>query len=163
MIWMIRNENNRQLQRQSDFDIGCLYLAGVSVGWDYGVDGVSELISGKDARLAWANDEEVEYYSNDLGEWFSLKDNVFLSDVFDKNKLRLKPRTIKINGVEVPSPFNPKEGDDFYYIDGAHTEGYSWRKMHDDTPDWFFENPVWRTEEEIKQVVAALRSVFNES
>ena len=99
------------------------------------------LISGKEAKLAWANDQDVEFYSEDLNTWFSLKDDVFLSDVFDKRKLRLKPRTITINGIECPAPFEPKDGDTFYLISDYYDCG-------------------WSTEEEIRQVVAALRSIF---
>ena len=38
---------------------------------------MSELISGKEAKLAWANGENVEFYSEDLDKWFSLNDDVF--------------------------------------------------------------------------------------
>lgn len=129
---------------------------------------MSELISGKEALIALANGQDVLYidltYQNQPNKsWGNAKDvevGDFLNDIW---VFKLKPRTIKINGVDTPAPFKPKDGEDFYYINFVHEKGYSWGKMQYDTPSWFFENLVWRTEEEIKQVVAALRSVFNES
>ena len=120
---------------------------------------MSELISGKEAKLAWANGENVEFYSEDLDKWFSLNDDVFLSDVFDTRKLRLKPRTITINGIEVPAPFEPKEDCLVYILDDSRQEGFrEYDYDIEDTGALFF--GVWRTKEEIKQVVSALRSVF---
>lgn len=125
---------------------------------------MSELISGKEAFDAAYNGGEAQWrWAGKEVEWRELKGET----AFSINELkggvcefRLKPRTVNLNGVEVPAPFEPKFKDGFYYLDGAHAEGFSWRKMHDDTPPWFFENPVWRTESDIKQVVAALRSIF---
>lgn len=83
-------------------------------------------------------------------------------------EFRLKPRTITINGIEVPAPFEPKNGEDFYYLD-CTSDNYggwaktAWRNIESDS---FKNNTVfgaWRTEEEIKQVVAALRQVFGGS
>ena len=121
---------------------------------------MSELISGKDAKLAWANGENVELYSEDLDKWFSLNDDVFLSDVFDTRKLRLKPRTITINGIEVPAPFEPKEGDEVYFIDCEINRGYSSDAIGGGCEERWIQFGAWRTEEEIKQVVSALRSIF---
>ena len=114
---------------------------------------MSELISGKEALIALANDQEVEYFDEKLGEWVYMD----ITHHF-KRDFRLKPRTITINGIEVPAPFEPKEGDDFriYYLHGLHERGYDW--MHSTHYREF--HLVWRTEAEIKQVIAALRSIF---
>ena len=114
---------------------------------------MSKLISGKDALIALANDQEVEYFDEKLGEWVYMD----MTHHF-KRDFRLKPRTITINGIEVPAPFEPKEGDDFrvYYLHGLHERGYDW--MHSTHYREF--HLVWRTEAEIKQVIAALRSIF---
>ena len=37
---------------------------------------------------------------DDYGVWFELNDEPFMSDVFDTRPIRLKPRTITINGIE---------------------------------------------------------------
>ena len=127
---------------------------------------MSELISGKEALIALANDQDVEYMdtSNTFkslgwGNAFGLETNLFFSDRF---KFRLKPRTITINGIEeVPATFNPKEGEVFYYINDYSEDGYDWTNYCSN----LFNNTVWigkwRSEDEIKQVIAALRSVFN--
>lgn len=124
-----------------------------------------KLISGKEALIALANDQDVEYMDTSntfksLG-WsnaFGLETNLFFSDRF---KFRLKPRTITINGIEVPAPFEPKEGERFYYFSDEYTTGYA----SSDGSGFYGDMSlgVWRTEEEIKQVVAALRQVFGGS
>ena len=119
---------------------------------------MSELISGKDALIALADGEEVQWATGDdfqdvTGEW---QVREFLHPSF---KFRLKPKTITLNGIEVPAPFEPKEGEYFWYISDEYATGYSCN-----TKDSFLGDirlGAWRTEEEIKQVVAALRSTFN--
>ena len=54
---------------------------------------MSKLISGKEALIALANGEEVEYKTKD-GEWNPIP------ELLGSMKMRLKPRTITINGVE---------------------------------------------------------------
>ena len=56
---------------------------------------MSKLISGKEALIALANDQEVEYFDEKLGEWVYMD----ITHHF-KRDFRLKPRTITINGVE---------------------------------------------------------------
>ena len=57
---------------------------------------MSKLISGKEALIALANDQEVEYFDEKLGEWVYMD----ITHHF-KRDFRLKPRTITINGVEL--------------------------------------------------------------
>ncbi|WP_180033383.1 hypothetical protein [Acinetobacter sp. YH12233] len=134
-----------------------------------------KLISGKEALIALANGESVQKRSDSWAgdhwldisrkELFNLE--CFLSGL-NRNgetiKFRLKPRTIKINEIEVPAPFKPEDGDKYYYIDSNRKICYDWDNNDCETTD---ENRVafgaWRTEEEIKQVVAALRQVFGGS
>ena len=121
-----------------------------------------KLISGKEAKKAWANGEELEFYSPDLDVWFGLNDEPFMSDVFEKRHIRLKARTTTINGIEVPAPFEPKEDCDVFILNDSRPSGYqSYEFDVTDTEAVFF--GVWRTEEEIKQVVAVLRQVFGGS
>ena len=123
---------------------------------------MSELISGKEAKLAWANGENIELCYKQHEEentWFLLLSTDPLS-IFDRDdvKFRLKPRTITINGIEVPAPFEPKEGDDCrcYYINTAFKNGFDWyHSTHHES-----HRVAWQTEDEIKQVASALRSVF---
>ena len=129
---------------------------------------MSKLISGKEA-LKLVADGVVQYiHSSETQErWTTITDHFWcqynLGMFLDTNtafKFRLNPRTITINGIEVPVPFEPKEGDDYWYMT-------SYGKI--DTDVWCSDLRdngryslfgVYRTEEEIKQVVSALRSVF---
>ena len=119
---------------------------------------MSELISREEAKLAWANNKEVEYMP--LNKWNLLGGSTPLS-IFDRDdvKFRLKPRTITINGIEVPAPFEPKEDCLVYILDDSRQEGFrEYDYDIEDTGALFF--GVWRDKDEIKQVVSALRSVF---
>ena len=75
------------------------------------------LISGKEAMIALANGEEVEYYKH---EWLdvnrlSVRD---LTSPDNMYKFRLKPRTITINGIEVPCcGSNYQEGETIFVLD----------------------------------------------
>ena len=122
---------------------------------------MSELISGKDALIALANGEEVECKNDVTGMDWSDATGLLVKSFFDPTHMwefRLKPRTITINGIEVPAPFEPKDGDDCraYVIDTRNVNGYDWQHSSHYKSGYI----VWRTEEEIKQVVSALRSVF---
>ena len=121
-----------------------------------------KLISGKEALIALANGDEVEWTHFSVGEWHKVPQKTaklpyFLDDDLGW-KFRLKPRTITINGIEVPAPFEPKDGEDCraYVIDTRNVNGYDWQHSSHCNPNHI----VWRTEEEIKQVVSALRSIF---
>ena len=116
-----------------------------------------KLISGKEALIALANDRDVEYLDENLNEWVCMD----MAHHF-KRKFRLKPHTILINGIEVPAPFEPKCGDMVWCLSELTPSGYEARTAYE--PEDFFSNlGYWRTEEEIKQVVAALRQVFGGS
>ncbi|NGP40989.1 hypothetical protein G4V72_04445 [Acinetobacter sp. GC2] len=78
-------------------------------------------------------------------------------------EFRLKPRTILINGIEVPAPFLPEEGELFYHASPECEKGYSKSMAHERNETTWQQFGAWRTEEEIKQVVAALRQVFGGS
>ena len=126
---------------------------------------MSELISGKEAKLAWANGENIELCYKQHEEentWFLLLSTDPLS-TFDRDDFlfRLKPRTITINNIEVPAPFEPKEDDGFWHISTENNNGYAWQHFEDKKIDYsYIQFGAWRTEDEIKQVVSALRSVF---
>ena len=117
-----------------------------------------ELISGKAALIALANGEEVEFFYRDA--WDSIGEMIVIDHfISDKFKFRLKPRTITLNNIEVPAPFEPKEDCLVYILDDSRQEGFrEYDYDIEDTGALFF--GVWRIKEEIKQVVSALRSVF---
>jgi len=121
---------------------------------------MSELISGKDALIAIANGEEVENWNGSI--WWDVE-GTWQLDVFLKTdrKFRLKPRTISINGIEVPAPFEPKDGEKYFYLNLQRECLYAAKEFNGNYSDNSAnELGAWRTEEEIRQVVAALRQVF---
>ena len=114
---------------------------------------MSKLISGKEALIALSNNQEVEYFDEKLGEWVYMD----MTHHF-KRDFRLKPRTITINGIEVPAPFAPKVGDEVWFLNDDSERGYGCSAEYDKDIKSYF--GWWRTEGEIEQVVAALREVF---
>lgn len=138
---------------------------------------MSELISGKEALIALANGENVEACvtlrqdKNDW-HWFDAK-NLTVNEIeametegdSDGGNIRaiafrMKPRTITINCIEVPAPFEPEIGEVYWHPSPYQECGYDKSKLIGTINDDKYLG-MWRTEEEIKQVVAALRSIFN--
>lgn len=122
---------------------------------------MGELISGEEAKIAWANGQDVEFRILDSvnhKNWKNIYDVSYGFNIhdFDSDEIdfRLKPSTIYLNGIEVPAPFKPKEGEEYWVISDEYHTGYT-QVTHPNVTI-----SAWRTEEEIKQVVAALRSVF---
>lgn len=131
---------------------------------------MTNLISGKEALIALANGQEVEYWcENDPSiqkKWTPIKSlSEYKLSCFLENKprfeFRLKPRTITINEIEVPAPFKPKEGEEYWCFSTQTVLGYGHNVYESERADRRFINMgAWRTEDEIKQVVAALRQIF---
>ena len=120
-----------------------------------------KLISGKEALIALANTEEVQIWNGNI--WLDVEGD-YQIDVFLKTerKFRLKPRTITINGIEVPAP---AEDEDYHHqgiwiLNSLEPKEYSYVVLDitDELPRYW-----WRTEEEIKQVISGLRQVFGGS
>lgn len=127
-----------------------------------------KLISGKEALIALANGEDVESRHRVIDTvWGNAKCLVLVESFLNPDTLidfRLKPKTIKINGIEVPAPFEPKEGEIYWCFSTQTVLGYAHNVYESERADRRFINMgAWRTEEEIKQVVAALRQVFGVS
>jgi hypothetical protein len=129
----------------------------------------SKLISGKEALIALANGDNVE--SKKIGlvkrddiSWLDTpktRQLTVLDFISGQWHFRLKPKTITINGIEVPAPFKPKDGDRVWFICDDADLGYAKSEAYGCDIKSFY--GWWRTEEEIKQVVAALRQVFGGS
>ena len=120
---------------------------------------MSELISGKDALIALANGKTVEVKRIHDNEWKPAQ--IFGVSVFtdsETTSFRIKPRTITINGIEVPAPFEPKVNEEYWFIADYVSSGYSVTKEGTGINSTIGK---WRTESEIKQVITALQSVFN--
>lgn len=131
---------------------------------------MSELISGKDALIAKLENKDVQYESSGCsGLWVDILDakafsiNEWITEKSESNpvtfKFRLKPKTITINGIEVPEPFTATHADgEIWYLNYGFDECYGSMVLDEsDTPLYM----AWRTKEEVKQVVAALSTAFN--
>ena len=131
-----------------------------------------KLISGKEALIALANGQEIEARHKQTGMgWsnamtlnlFSFKSSMFefrLKPRTIKLEFRLKQRTIKLE-LEIPAPFKLKKDEKAYRLAPTLACGYTGFYFSEDENEWQFGS--WRTEEEIKQVVAVLRQVFGGS
>ena len=119
---------------------------------------MSELISGKEALIALANGEEVESRHRYLDKVWNNAKSLMLVESFlnpaTPRDFRLKPRTITLN-VEIPAPFDPKHGDEIWFLNPDYGCGYADGDY--DPAESVIQFGAWRTEDEIKQVVAALR------
>ena len=123
---------------------------------------MTNLISGKEALIAVANGEEVESRHREMSDVWDNAKYLSLVETFlapdTPREFRLKQRTITINGIEVPCCGKDYQyGDAMYILNSLDPEEYSMIVLDkvDEVPLYW-----WRTEEEIKQVVAALRQVF---
>lgn len=118
----------------------------------------NEILSGKQALIALANGEEVQLRQSENHDWKSSDDCVAYHFKNNSFEFRVKPRTIKINEIIVPAPFQPKFGDDYYYILPTNDSGFSSNIWADEPHDRAVAKfGTWHTEDEIKQVVAAYR------
>lgn len=128
------------------------------------------LISGADALRALADGKEVELLDEELDiPWTKImtdKDErnaiepciSMFFDGYREIKFRLKPQTIKVE-LELPKLFEPVEDCHVYILDDGKTDGYRRYsyEVHGDKGNTFI--GIWRTEEEIKQVVEQLRKI----
>ena len=126
---------------------------------------MSELISREEAKLAWANGKKLQIANTIVGEdFYDMDESNTTLNIFDLDfyKFRIKPRTITLNNIEVPAcGENYKEGEEVYVLDDCCDErGYIEYSVSGHNFEGLLPKLWWRTEEEIKQVVAALRSVF---
>ncbi len=121
---------------------------------------MSELISGKEALDAWYEGLEIEVKHSSTG-WFVFNEHNFGVTVFksEDHQFRIKPHTIKLNDIEVPTPFKPRSGDMVWCLNELSEKGYEARTTYN-SDDFTAHIAYWRSEDEIKQVVAALRSIF---
>lgn len=136
------------------------------------VKGFEDLIDGKAALAAALAGEKVQI---SLEPWDEIRWTDFIPDTddtstklfftgfYDERKVffRIKPKTITINGIEVPAPFShrPEVGQVIFYLDDSEPQGFTSEK-YSGLHDADFNYGWWVSEEKIKMVVDALRKVF---
>ncbi|MBR7737702.1 hypothetical protein [Acinetobacter nosocomialis] len=122
-----------------------------------------DLICGADALRALADGKSVEW-QDDNGGWWPLgvgwKWNQIVNSLNGIKALRLKPQTIKVE-LELPKPFEPKDGDECFIFDSEQEDGF-YRFTYGENSG-FHKNLIqfgaYRTEAEVKQVVDQLRKI----
>ena len=140
----------------------CLSTADFIIGLSPIVDNPENkrpsLISGADALRALADGKDVEGFSEENEEWIPIVYFTVQEVVNGLYKFRLKPQTIKLE-LEIPNPFEPKEDCHVYILDDGKTDGYRryFYEVHGDRGNEFI--GIWKTEDEIKQVVEQLRKI----
>ncbi|ENW41103.1 TPA: hypothetical protein RP450_001173 [Acinetobacter baumannii] len=116
------------------------------------------LISGAEAKLAWANGESLQI---NTGTGFEdLTGNYYLA-IFDRQsiKFRLKPQTIKVE-LELPKPFEPKVGDIYWFLSPFYSTGYDHCTFANDSSDKLHvQYGAYRSEDDVKKAVEQLRKI----
>lgn len=83
-------------------------------------------------------------------------------DVDGGYSFRIKPTILNLN-IELPTPFQPKEGEMYWFISPFHSTGYDHSKFSNHIADKLHtQYGAYRTEEEMKQVVSAWRKAIKE-
>jgi len=117
------------------------------------------LFSIDDVWKAFWKNQKVQYSFDDDNHWQDDIESLKIEDIKSGHyQFRLKPQTIKVE-LELPKPFEPKEDCQVYILDDGKTDGYRRYsyEVHGDKGNTFI--GIWRTKEEIKQVVAQLRKI----
>ncbi len=122
------------------------------------------LISGADAKLAWAKGENVQFrdeFDKWYQDWTDLKDkkNGFWITDFDlpNHQFRLKPSTIKLS-LEIPAPFEPKLGETYYFIATSNSQGFDFTEFEDsDGDELYMQLGAYRNASDASKAFEALR------
>lgn len=136
------------------------------------VNGLEDLIEGPVALQAVLNGQTVQlsfepwedkYWDDFIPGIDATSTKIFFTGFHDDRKVffRIKPKTITINGIEVPAPFThcPEVGQVILYLDDSEPQGFTGEK-YSGLHDADFNFGWWVSEEKIKMVVDALRKVF---
>ncbi|MEW0968167.1 hypothetical protein AB0T07_02590 [Acinetobacter baumannii] len=117
------------------------------------------LISGADALRALADGKDVEANNSDFGYWIDAR-NLSVKDFFDDIHIfRLKPQTIKLE-LELPKPFEPKDGEVYYYLKPSNAWGFGCGEWGDDSmQNEYIQYGAWPTKEDVLKVVEQLRKI----
>ena len=120
---------------------------------------MSKAINGEQAAELYIQGKFIQLL-NIADDWVDVDENVKISYFRmrkDELVFREKPPFITVNGIEVPKSSDTYSGGLIWILCGTDTREYTSLALdeNDELPAYF-----WRTEDEIKQVVAALRQVF---
>lgn len=120
------------------------------------------LISGAEAKLAWANGVDIQIKNVNCVNWYDLDESKYNLDIFDNVRVdfRLKPQTIKLE-LELPKPFKPRDGDDCFIVDSEQEDGFCRFTFSEDLGfhQNFIQFGVYKTEDDVKKAVEQLRKI----
>lgn len=119
-----------------------------------------DILTPLQAAEAMLNEDKLQVYDTDCNKWYTFScghRNITIEDL-KHIKLKLKPKTMIINGVEVPAPLKTLAGrKSAFYID-------LFRKVLAETlmPYDIKEELMWETKEDAQRVLDAMLIPFNE-
>lgn len=119
------------------------------------------LISGAEAKLAWANGVDIQIKNVNCVNWYDLDESKYNLDIFDNVRVdfRLKPQTIKLE-LELPKPFEPKVGDIYWFLSPFYSTGYDHCTFTNDSSDKLHvQYGAYRSEDDVKKAVEQLRKI----
>ncbi len=121
------------------------------------------LISGAEAHQALLAGENVQYSGYGEQYWdtaLNCNIGVFLNhEKFPDFKFRIVPRTIKLE-LELPKPFEPKEGDIYWFLSPFYSTGYDHCTFANDSSDKLHvQYGAYRSEDDVKKAVEQLRKI----
>lgn len=118
------------------------------------------LISIDDVWKAFWKKQKVQYSFDDDNNWQDDIESLKIEDIKSGHyQFRLKPQTIKLE-LEMPKPFEPKDGDEYFYISTLQNCLYShdvWSDEPADITQAAF--GAYRTEDDVKKAVEQLRKI----
>lgn len=125
-------------------------------------EAIEDILTPVQAAESILNKDKLQVFDSDVNKWYGfhceLRD-ITLEDL-KHIKLRYRPKTIVVNGVEVPAPMtneevvNCEDRRTGFYIELAHKRVYSKRI--------FGSQIVWATREDAQQVLDAMLIPFNQ-
>ncbi|MFS1998248.1 hypothetical protein ACLRGA_20125 [Acinetobacter baumannii] len=94
------------------------------------------LISGAEAKLAWAKGVDIQIKNVNCVNWYDLDESKYNLNIFDHVRVvfRLKPQTIKLE-LEIPAPYKAKIGgrDDTSFVLNVGRHQYCYKTEEDYT------------------------------
>ena len=118
-----------------------------------------DILTPLQAAEAIFNEDKLQVYDSDCDKWYTFAcghRNITIEDL-KHIKLRLKPKTIVINGVEVPAPLHEKQKEGLLYYPNISTGNVTMTNAGNRYVKLF-----WATKEDAQQVLDAMLIPFNE-
>ena len=126
----------------------------------YVARGLTEVLTPLQAAEAILNEDKLQVYDNDCGKWytFSCGHRNITIEGLKHIKLRLKPKTIVINGIEVPAPLPVGKAPHGVY--SVHIDSKPYESYIGEIPEGRY---FWATLEDAEKVRNAMLISFNQA